>query len=87
MKAILDDRQARHDPKHFMANGRVSANPEQPKRIEVLRDGALAAGCAFSEPKDHGAGPIAAIAFGPRIQPTTIAIIRPPNGNDRLLAK
>lgn len=61
MKAILDDRQARHDPKHFMANGRVSANPEQPKRIEVLRDGALAAGCAFSEPKDHGAGPIAAI--------------------------
>ncbi|MCA1241729.1 histone deacetylase family protein [Stappia stellulata] len=61
MKAILDDRQARHDPKHFMANGRVSANPEQPKRIEVLQGGALAAGCAFSEPKDHGAGPIAAI--------------------------
>ncbi|WP_029057291.1 histone deacetylase family protein [Stappia stellulata] len=61
MKALLDDRQARHDPKHFMANGRMSANPEQPKRIEVLQGGALAAGCDFAAPEDHGAGPIAAI--------------------------
>lgn len=61
MKAFLDDRQFRHDPKHFMANGRALQNPEQPRRIEVLREGAKAAGCRFSAPDDHGIGPIAAI--------------------------
>ncbi|MCF8467059.1 MAG: histone deacetylase family protein [Sneathiella sp.] len=61
MKAILDDRQWAHDPKHFMANGAALPNPEQPRRIEVLKEGALAAGCNFDAPKDHGAGPIAAI--------------------------
>lgn len=60
MKAILDDRQWAHDPKHFMANGTALPNPEQPRRIEVLREGALAAGCTFNAPMDHGAGPIAA---------------------------
>ena len=61
MKAILDPRQSAHDPKHFMANGSRLANPEQPRRIEVLKGGAEAAGCAFEAPKDHGLGPIAAI--------------------------
>lgn len=61
MKAILDDRQYLHDPKHFMANGRVLQNPEQPRRIEVLREGAEAAGYSFSPADDHGMGPIAAI--------------------------
>lgn len=61
MKAILDPRQSAHDPKHFMANGSRLANPEQPRRIEVLKGGAEAAGCAFEAPQDHGLGPIAAI--------------------------
>jgi acetoin utilization deacetylase AcuC-like enzyme len=61
MKAIFDDRQWVHDPKHFMAHGTRLANPEQPKRIEVLTAGAKAAGCRFEVPDDHGLGPIAAL--------------------------
>ena len=61
MKAFLDERQAGHDPKHFMANGRVLQNPEQPERIAVLRAAAEAAGCDFAAPADHGMGPIAAL--------------------------
>ncbi|MGM0586025.1 MAG: histone deacetylase family protein [Pseudomonadota bacterium] len=61
MKAVFDDRQWKHDPKHFMANGAVSQNPEVPQRIEILSAGAEAAGCAFHAPTDHGVGPIAAI--------------------------
>lgn len=61
MKAIFDDRQWIHDPKHFMANGTRLPNPEQPRRIEVLQAGAKAAGCAFQTPEDHGLGPIAAL--------------------------
>ncbi|MEP4038605.1 histone deacetylase family protein [Pseudophaeobacter sp.] len=61
MKAIFDARQWHHDPKHFMANGKAQPNPEQPKRIEVLQAGALAAGCDFSEPRDVGLGSIAAV--------------------------
>ncbi len=45
----------------FLANGVVSANPEQPARIGVLKGGAEAAGTVFEEPGDHGLGPIAAI--------------------------
>ena len=44
MKAFFDARQAAHDPKHFMANGALSPNPEQPERITRLHAGALAAG-------------------------------------------
>jgi acetoin utilization deacetylase AcuC-like enzyme len=61
MKAIFDDRQWAHDPKMFMANGTMSPNPEQPRRIEVLSQAATAAGCVFETPADHGLGPIAAI--------------------------
>ena len=61
MKAIFDDRQWRHDPKHFMANGAILPNPEQPERIRRLTDGARAAGCVFEAPQDAGIGPIAAI--------------------------
>ncbi len=61
MKAILDERQKAHDPKMFMANGTMSPNPEQPRRIEVLSQAARAADCAFEAPADHGLGPIAAI--------------------------
>lgn len=61
MKAIFDDRQWNHDPKHFLANGKILPNPEQPQRIKVLHAGAIAAGCDFEAPGDAGLGPIAAI--------------------------
>ncbi|MDQ2066703.1 histone deacetylase family protein [Xinfangfangia sp. CPCC 101601] len=61
MKAYLDARQKLHDPKHFMANGTVSPNPEVPARVGVLQAGAEAAGCRFEAPEDHGMGPIAAV--------------------------
>ena len=61
MKAFLDDRQRLHDPQHFRANGRALPNPEQPHRVEVLKAGAEAAGCAFAPPQDFGMGPVAAI--------------------------
>lgn len=61
MKAFFDDRQWNHDPKHFMANGVVLPNPEQPERIKMLHSGATAAGCSFDAPDDAGLGPIAAI--------------------------
>ncbi|GAB1477912.1 histone deacetylase family protein [Paracoccaceae bacterium] len=61
MKAFLDTRQSVHDPKHFMANGRVLPNPEVPERLARLRAGAEAAGCVFEVPADHGMGPIAAL--------------------------
>ncbi len=59
MRAFLDPRQATHDPGHFMANGTRLPNPEVPARIEILRSGAVAAGCTFAAPDDHGLGPIA----------------------------
>ncbi|MFW5655451.1 MAG: histone deacetylase family protein [Roseicyclus sp.] len=61
MRAFLDDRQRLHDPQHFMANGVVQPSPEQPRRVEVLKAGAIAAGCAFEAPADAGLGPVAAI--------------------------
>ncbi|MDP2121854.1 MAG: histone deacetylase family protein [Hoeflea sp.] len=61
MKAVFDARQRAHDPKHFIATGRLKANPEQPQRIEELSRGARAAACDFIAPTDHGAGPIAEI--------------------------
>jgi acetoin utilization deacetylase AcuC-like enzyme len=61
MKAFLDDRQCAHDPRHFMANGAVLPNPEQPRRVEVLKAGAEAAGSTFAAPEDLGMGPVAAV--------------------------
>ncbi|VAW05571.1 Amino deacylase [hydrothermal vent metagenome] len=61
MKALFDDRQYLHDPKHFMANGVVQPSPEQAARIDVLRRGGEAAGCSFHAPSDAGLGPIAAL--------------------------
>ncbi|MEW5422886.1 histone deacetylase family protein [Amorphus sp. 3PC139-8] len=61
MKAFFDERQWHHDPKHFMANGTILPNPEQPKRIEVLKAAAESAGCRFEAPADAGTGPIAAL--------------------------
>lgn len=61
MKSFLDPRQTLHNPKHFMFNGRQAENPETPARIEILKAGAEAAGCAFEAPRDYGLGPIGAI--------------------------
>ncbi|MGB3277743.1 MAG: histone deacetylase family protein [Pseudorhodobacter sp.] len=61
MKAIFDDRQWKHQPKHFMANGAILPNPEQAERIDRLLTGAKAAGCEVQAPTDAGLGPIAAI--------------------------
>lgn len=61
MKAILDERQWKHDPQNFMANGVVSRSPEQPARIGVLKSAAESVGYDFEPPADAGLGPIAAI--------------------------
>ncbi len=61
MKGFFDDRQWKHDPKHFMANGAIMPNPEQPRRIEVLKAAAEEAGIGFEAPGDAGLGPIAAL--------------------------
>ena len=61
MYAFFDDRQWLHDPKHFMAHGAISENPEKSQRIEALHKGALDAGCRFQKSQDFGLGPIAAI--------------------------
>jgi acetoin utilization deacetylase AcuC-like enzyme len=61
MKAIFDERQWKHQPRHFMANGAILPNPEQPERIDRLLTGAMAAGCSIEAPLDAGLGPIAAL--------------------------
>ncbi len=61
MKAFLDPRQIEHDPKYFMRSGAIAPNPEQPRRIEILKDGATEAGCLFSEPVDMGIQHIAKV--------------------------
>lgn len=61
MKAVFDDRQRLHEPRHFMANGKTYPSPEAPERITRLMAGAMAAGCRFDAPQDSGLGPIAAI--------------------------
>ncbi len=61
MKAIFDDRQWKHDPQNFMANGVVSRSPEQPARIGVLKAAAEEVGYDFAMPADAGLGPIAAV--------------------------
>lgn len=61
MKAIFDQRQWRHDPKHSIFSGKIKPNREQPERIERLRAGAEAAGLEFQAPSDHGMAPIGAL--------------------------
>jgi len=61
MKAFFDDRQATHYPRHFMANGIRSQNPETPERAEILKAAAQKVGLSFESPDDTGIGPIAAV--------------------------
>jgi acetoin utilization deacetylase AcuC-like enzyme len=88
MKAVFDDRQRLHDPKHFMANGAISQNPEQPERINRLHGAALAAGLEVIAPDDHGMGPIAAIHTAEYLD--FLATIHPrwmriPGGSDEVI--
>lgn len=61
MKAYVDSRQRAHEPKHFMANGRLLPNPEVPSRLDILSEGAKSAGWKLVAPDDYGLNPIAAI--------------------------
>ena len=61
MKALFDDRQWAHDPKHFVNSGPIADNPERLKRIEVLSHGVIKAGCTLKTPTDFGMDPIAEI--------------------------
>ncbi|MEZ5824747.1 MAG: histone deacetylase family protein [Geminicoccaceae bacterium] len=61
MKIFFDERQRRHDPKHFLSSGAAKPNPEQPARIDALLAGAQRAGLERMDASDHGAAPIAAI--------------------------
>ena len=61
MQAFLDERQRLHAPKSFMSVGVKRANPEVPRRVDLLRAGAEAAGCQFAQPQDAGIGPVEAV--------------------------
>jgi acetoin utilization deacetylase AcuC-like enzyme len=61
MLAICDDRQALHRPLTRLAGGRLVPNPEQPERIDLLKQGLQALGIQPIAPADHGHDIIAAI--------------------------
>ena len=61
MQAFLDDRQRMHAPQSFMSAGVKRASPEVPRRVDLLKAGAEAAGCQFTVPQDAGMAPIAAV--------------------------
>ncbi|ASJ74206.1 histone deacetylase family protein [Granulosicoccus antarcticus] len=61
MKAIFDERQLAHSPQKYISNGVASTCPEQPARADALYAGAMAAGCTFDTPSDHGMQPIAGV--------------------------
>jgi acetoin utilization deacetylase AcuC-like enzyme len=58
MKAYYAEEERRHYPAHFLVNGVLKENPEQPERIDLLLAGAKAAGCQIERPKDCGLLPI-----------------------------
>ncbi|MEO0370689.1 MAG: histone deacetylase family protein [Pseudomonadota bacterium] len=61
MKAFLDERQSLHAPKNFLVAGRMQPSREVPLRVDVLKRGAVAAGCVFDTPDDAGMAPIEAV--------------------------
>ncbi|MDF2233536.1 histone deacetylase family protein [Albimonas sp. CAU 1670] len=61
MECVFDARQIAHDPQTFLVAGRLRPSPEQPRRAEVLLNGATAAGLEVIAPADYGRGPIAAV--------------------------
>ena len=61
MLAICDNRQFLHRPLTRLAGGRLAQNPEQPERIDLLKQGLAAIGVQPVSPTDHGLAKIAAI--------------------------
>lgn len=50
MKCVFNAQQNKHYPKSFLVNGVRETNPESPQRVELLLEGALAAGMTQVEP-------------------------------------
>ena len=61
MQCVFDARQTAHDPQTFLVAGQLRPSPEQPRRAEVLLNGATEAGLEVIAPADYGRGPLAAV--------------------------
>lgn len=61
MKVVYDEAQKLHYPRHFVASGITTANPEQPERADRLLAAALGAGLEHERTQDQGLDPIAAV--------------------------
>lgn len=61
MLAICDDRQAAHRPLTRLAGGGLAPNPEQPQRIELLKQGLRDCGIRLVAPTAHSRDAIAAV--------------------------
>lgn len=59
MKYVFADAQSLHDPKFFLASGRMAQNEEVPARAGILSAGAERAGLTRMTPEDLGLGAIA----------------------------
>lgn len=54
MKCVFNAQQNKHYPKSYLVNGVRELNPESPQRVELLLEGALAAGMTQVEPDIYG---------------------------------
>ena len=54
MKCVFNAEQNKHSPKSFLVNGVREANPESPQRVDLLLEGAVAAGMTQVEPDNYG---------------------------------
>lgn len=61
MITVFDEGQRRHDPQFFLSSGARAPCPEQPARIDALKEGVEKAGGPVVKPDDHGLLPIAAV--------------------------
>lgn len=59
MKYVFSETQSKHDPKFFLASGKIEDNQEVPRRAEILSGGAERAGLERLIPDDHGPSAIA----------------------------
>lgn len=61
MKCVLSEGQASHFPDTYVVHGRDHDYPESPERIEILLNGAIAAGLEKVVPDDYGLAAIARV--------------------------
>lgn len=54
MKCVFNAQQNKHYPKSYLVNGVREPNPESPQRVELLLEGAVAAGMTQVEPDSYG---------------------------------